>query len=143
MMPIEEQLTSLEEELQNVNRYLDIEKIRFGKRLNVMLDINEKCQGLKLPGLILQPLIENAIKYGVYESVDESTVKISTACSDNTLKVKIENSYDPDFIIKKGEGIGLKNIRSRMAIMYNNKNLVHIGKTNDTFGVTLTFPQNI
>jgi two-component system LytT family sensor kinase len=139
----EEQLTSLKEELENVNRYLDIEKIRFGRRLRVVLNISEQCQDRKLPGLILQPLIENAIKYGVYESVDESVLEIATSCDAKVLIVIIKNSYDPDFITKKGEGIGLKNIRNRLAIMYNNDNLMQISKSNNIFEVTITFPQKI
>ena len=139
----EEQLTSLREEMDNVNRYLDIEKIRFGRRLKVMLNIDEHCQEKTLPGLILQPLIENAIKYGVHESLDEAVVEIITSCNDEVLNVKIRNSYDPDFLAKKGEGIGLKNIRSRLNIIYDNENLVRINKTNKNFEVTITFPQAI
>lgn len=139
----EEQLTSLEEELQNVNRYLDIEKIRFGKRLNIVMNTNEECLGKILPGLILQPLIENSIKYGIHDSIDESVVEIVTVCNADVLKVKIKNSYDQDFIEKKGEGVGLNNIRSRLNIMYNSDKLMNINKTNNTFEVTISFPQKI
>jgi two-component system LytT family sensor kinase len=137
----DEQMTSLKDEMQNINRYLDIEKVRFGNRLKVMEKIDERCLDRKLPGLILQPLVENAVKYGVYESVDETKIEISTSCNEKALKVKIRNDYDPDFVAKKGEGIGLKNIASRLAIIYKNENLIVINKSNNIFEVTVIFPQ--
>ncbi len=137
----EEQMTSLKDELQNISRYLDIEKIRFGERLKVIENINEECLEKRLPGLILQPLVENAVKYGVYESVDQAEIKISVSCGDKALKIKIRNDYNPDFTAKKGEGIGLKNIETRLGIIYKNENLMVINKSNNTFEVSIIFPQ--
>jgi two-component system LytT family sensor kinase len=137
----DEQMTSLKDEMQNINRYLDIEKVRFGDRLNIVENIDEGCLDKRLPGLILQPLIENAVKYGVYESVDQAKIEISTSCSEKALKIKIRNDYDPDLVVKKGEGIGLKNIGSRLGIIYKNENLMVINKSNDTFEVAIIFPQ--
>jgi len=137
----DEQMTSLKEELLNIRRYLDIEKIRFGDRLIVRENINDKCMDRKLPGLILQPLIENAVKYGLYESVGSSEIELMTSCNAEALKIKISNDYDPDFVSKKGEGIGLSNIRSRLGIIYKNNNLVTIDKTLNKFVVTVIFPQ--
>jgi two-component system LytT family sensor kinase len=125
----------------NIRRYLDIEKIRFGDRLKVNENTDEQCMDKKLPGLILQPLIENAVKYGVYESVDRAEIEINTDCNAQALKVKIRNDYDPDFISKKGEGIGLNNIRSRLGIIYKNDNLITINKSGHIFEVTVIFPQ--
>jgi LytS/YehU family sensor histidine kinase len=139
----EEKFTSLKNELENVNRYLDIEKTRFGNRLKIVLNISEESLGKTLPGLILQPLIENAIKYGVYESIDESVIEITTICNVNTLRVKIKNNFDPDIIVESGEGVGLKNISSRLNIIYENNNLMHISKSNNTYIVTISFPQKI
>ncbi len=101
-----ERFTTFENELQNIDRYLKIEKIRFGKRLHVEQNINEDTSGLLLPGLILQPIIENAIKYGVYESIEKSNILIESKIFDHLLLVKISNEYDPDFVSKRGAGIG-------------------------------------
>ena len=136
-----ETLTTFDKELQNIDRYLKIEKIRFGKRLNVIRDVGEKCTGKEIPGLILQPIMENAVKYGVYESTDSSNIVISSMCSDDLLEVKIVNDYDPDFISKKGEGIGLRNVASRMKIQYGRDDLMKINKAKNTFEVKLIFPQ--
>jgi two-component system, LytTR family, sensor kinase len=137
----EEKLTTLDQEIGNINRYLDIEKIRFGKRLHVEQDINEACRKLRLPGLILQPLLENAVKYGVYDSIEESVVEILCNCNTTALSIIIRNAWDPDFQFNKGEGIGLKNIRSRMRILYNRDDLLSIRKDQSTFEVQIIFPQ--
>jgi two-component system LytT family sensor kinase len=137
----EEKMTTLRDEMLNIRRYLDIEKIRFGNRLKVNENTDEQCMDKKLPGLILQPLIENAVKYGVYESIESAEIEIKTDCNEQALKVKIRNAYDPDFASKKGEGIGLTNIRSRLAIIYKNDKLISINKSGQIFEVTIIFPQ--
>jgi two-component system LytT family sensor kinase len=137
----DEQMTTLREELLNIGRYLDIEKIRFGDRLIVLENIDDQCMDKRLPGLILQPLVENAVKYGVYESIESTEIEIVTSCNAEALKVKIRNNYDPDFVSKRGEGIGLNNIRSRLGIIYRNDNLVTINKTGNIFEVIIIFPQ--
>ena len=136
-----ETLTEFEKELINIERYLKIEKIRFGKRLNVEKNIDEKTLKMQIPQLILQPIVENAIKYGVYESTDESRILIDSVASTNLLEVIITNEYDPDFLVKKGAGIGLKNVMSRLKILYGREDLVKISKTDITFEITLRFPQ--
>jgi len=137
----DEKLTALREEINNINRYLDIEKIRFGKRLVVVMKANEACYDLKLPGLILQPLVENAIKFGVYESTEESVIEITSNRNPDALSITIRNAFDPEFPYKKGEGIGLKNIRSRLGILYNRDDLLTIRKGPDQYEVNIMFPQ--
>jgi len=137
----DEQLTSLRDEIANLSRYLDIEKVRFGKRLNVVNNTNEKCFEHKLPGLILQPLMENAIKYGVHESIDQTDIEIICTCSEKNLHVSIRNRFDPEFHYKKGAGIGIQNIRSRLKIMYGRDDLLSVVKSGSIFEVTIVFPQ--
>jgi sensor histidine kinase YesM len=137
----EERLTSLDEEISNINRYLEIEKIRFGKRLTVKQNIDPSCCNMKLPGLILQPLLENAVKYGVYESTEGSLIEILTSCNSSALSIIIRNQWDPDFQSNKGEGVGLRNIRSRLRIMYNRDDLFIIKKDHNIFEVNIIFPQ--
>lgn len=137
-----ESITTFQKELQNIDRYLKIEKIRFGKRLFVEREISEPCLRRYLPGLILQPLIENAVKYGVYESIDKSDIFISAHCTEEVLEVRIRNQYDPDFVTKRGEGIGLRNVVSRMKIQYGRDDLVKINRDTNSYEVRLIFPQN-
>lgn len=138
----DEQLTTLELEINNVNRYLDIEKVRFGNRLNIIKNIGDKCLTKKLPWLILQPVIENAIKYGVYENIEESVVELSCWCSSDVLRLSVKNNFDSDLIINKGEGIGLQNIRRRLKLIYNSDSLLKINSTEGVFEVVFTFPQS-
>jgi hypothetical protein len=138
----EEKLTSLEDELININRYLDIEKIRFGKKLIVKQNIDQSCIHMKLPGLILQPLIENAVKYGIYESIEKSVIEIAGSCNYASLSISISNAFDPDSITRRGEGIGLKNIRSRLRILYNLDDLLFLKVSDNKFEVKVIFPQN-
>lgn len=137
----DEKLTALADEVKNVTRYLDIEKVRFGKRLHVVNTIDETCYNHKLPGLILQPLVENAVKYGVYESIEQSEITLSCKCSETSLRVTICNQYDPEFHYKKGSGIGIPNIRSRLKLMYGRDDLLSIKKSGNVFEVSATFPQ--
>ena len=136
-----ETLTTFNNELKNIERYLKIEKIRFGKRLHVEQRIDDCTLNLLIPGLILQPIVENAIKYGAYESTDQSNIIIDSRCYDNLLEVKVSNEYDPDFMIKKGAGIGLRNVMSRLGILYGHDDLVKVAKTDNVFEITLLFPQ--
>ena len=138
----EEKLTTVNEEIRNIDRYLDIEKIRFGKRLTVKQTVDESCRNLQLPGLILQPLLENAVKYGVYESTDESVIEIICNCNSSALSIIVRNQWDPEFQANKGEGVGLKNIRSRLRILYNRDDLFSIRKENNIFEVKIVFPQS-
>jgi two-component system, LytTR family, sensor kinase len=136
-----ETLTTFENELKNIERYLKIEKIRFGKRLQVDRKIDDQSKYCLLPGLILQPIIENAIKYGIYESTDESNIVIESRIYDNLLEVKVSNEYDPNYMVKKGEGIGIRNVSSRLKIQYSREDLVKVAKYDHIFEIALRFPQ--
>ncbi|RIJ47414.1 hypothetical protein D1614_14970 [Maribellus luteus] len=128
-------------ELENNKLYLSIEKVRFGKKLNPVFAIEEDCMKAEIPNMILQPLYENAIKYGVYEATE--TIDVITHCrlNGNMLEIVISNSYDKNVVSKKGEGIGLRNIRDRLQVIYGNPHLLRIEDNNNEFTVTLNIPQ--
>ncbi len=132
--------TTLENEFENISRYLDIEKVRFGKRLNFVPDIPAQCLGAEVPGLILQPLIENAIKHGVYNSTEEVKIALSCQINDDFVTINISNKYDPAAIRKKGEGIGLKNIRNRLVLIYHRNDLLLTNSDGKTYQATLKIP---
>ena len=122
---------------------MDIEKIRFGDKLLFTTEVDEKCLTLKVPNLILQPLFENAIKYGVYESLTPVIVKLSCIQKDRMLHISIFNDFDPDAIPAKGEGIGLAHIRKRLLLVYGQNDLMEIEKTENTFMITLKIPNQV
>ena len=130
-------------EIDNINRYLDIEKVRFGDKLRVKHDIAKKCNDAKLPSLILQPIVENAIKHGLSESLNNVEIRITADCFHGFLKIQVENDFDQISSRNNGRnGIGLQNISQRMKLIYGREDLVRIGKEHNKFLVTLTFPQN-
>lgn len=129
-------------ELQNNRLYLAIEKVRFGNKLNPVFHVDEKCFDASLPNMILQPIYENAIKYGVYEATEPVEIITHASCTGDQLMITVENSYDPGVVSKKGEGIGLRNIRERLQIIYGNSNLLKINDDKKSFKITLTIPQN-
>jgi two-component system, LytTR family, sensor kinase len=129
------------EELNNNKLYLQIEKVRFGKKLNPVFEIDENCLDALIPNMILQPLYENAIKYGVYEATEPVEIVTHTTCQNDVLEINITNNYDPNSMSKKGEGIGLRNIRDRLQIIYNNPLLMKVEDNKKEFKVTLAIPQ--
>lgn len=128
-------------ELQNNKLYLAVEKVRFGSKLMPLFHVDEKCFNAMLPNMILQPIYENAIKHGVYEATEPVEIITTATCNSTHLEISVENSYDPDVVNKKGEGIGLRNIRERLQIIYAGSAMVKISDSKRHFKVTLTIPQ--
>ncbi len=137
----EKEMVSFSRELDNIKLYLSIEKVRFGKKLNAEFEIDAHCMEAEIPNMILQPLFENAIKYGVYETTEQVTIKTTCQCDGNLLRISIVNDYDANTIKKRGEGIGLRNIRKRMEIIYNQPDLIQVTDHKTSFEVQLVIPQ--
>lgn len=136
-----DQMNTLEDEVNNILLYLEIEKVRFGDRLSVETEMDNTCKKMVLPNLILQPLFENAIKHGIYESFEKINIQLKATCEGNILKVSVSNEYDPNAVTKKGKGIGLQNIRDRIRLIYGVSQAVFIHKTDRIFTVRLEIPQ--
>lgn len=116
---------SLGKEIENIKAYLNIMEIRMGDRINVNYHINENLNKIAFPSMTLQPIVENAIKYGVEESIDGATITISANYNNDTLEVCVSDT-GPGLDLtkdskKQGNGIALKNIRERLAMLYNDK----------------------
>ncbi|MCX6152451.1 MAG: histidine kinase [Ignavibacteriales bacterium] len=136
----EKQTNELGEELKNIKLYLDIEKIRFGDKFELIEDYTPECLKVKVPNMIFQPLFENAIKYGVYESLEKIFIKVKCSRENNYLKFTVENNFDEEIRIKKGKGIGLQNIKNRLSLIYNQDNLLSVEKKKDLFTVNVFIP---
>lgn len=137
-----ETLIPFEEELHYINLYTDIEKVRFGHRLNIEFNVDEACKSLLLPSFILQPIIENAIKYGLYGSIEDISISIEATCSNNELGVTINNPYDPlSRTSKKGTGYGLKSVEQKLMIIYNQSGLIKTIDKEEQFTTILRIPQ--
>jgi sensor histidine kinase YesM len=138
----EEILSDLKKELYHTGLYLDIEKVRFGDRLVIAEEIDEECQSCTLPAMILQPLIENAIKHGVYGSTGQVKIHIKAHLQGDFLRISISNNFDPVGIIHKGSGTGLKNVENRLLTFYYRHDLLKVSKQEQYFEVFINIPQN-
>jgi sensor histidine kinase YesM len=135
-------LITLNEELETVQLYLQIEEIRFSSRLLVEIKLQEYCNELKLPALILQPIIENAIKHGLYGTTEKVVIQIEAVKSMNQLILRVSNPYTrEDSTISKGTGFGLKSVNRRLYLIYARNDLMKLEKNQEKFVVQLTLPQ--
>jgi two-component system, LytTR family, sensor kinase len=137
-----DELVSLKDEMENIEKYLDIEKIRFGSRLIVKHDFDQACFSRKIPNMILQPVYENAIKHGVNESVEAVTITTKCSINGDLLEISVSNNFTPGNISKKGKGVGLENIRKRLTLHYKMSNLLRIVKQPGNFTVHISIPDN-
>lgn len=138
-----DQLVPLAQEMEAIELFLSIEKTRYGDRLKFELNCDAEQGEVKVPALILQPLVENAIKYSLHETDEQSVIELGCSVVGNTLAITIGNNYNKDDVVRKGEGIGLKNVRARMGIVYGSKELLEINDSRNYFEVKVKFPQEV
>jgi hypothetical protein len=139
----EQQLISLKEELYQLDLYLQIEKVRFGSRLLSTIELDEHCESKMLPVLILQPLVENAIKFGLYDTLGEVEIMVKAKCIEGKfLQIEISNPFDPSTHKQGvGTGFGLDSIKRRLYLIYANNDLVQTEQVNQQFIVRINIPQ--
>lgn len=135
------QLVTLEEEIHQLSLYLDIEKVRFGYRLKSEIRADDASRACKLPPLLLQPIVENAIKFGLYDTIGEITISINASVIEKQLVISVTNPYDPETSQPKGTGFGLNSISRRLYLIYFNNNLLQTTAENSTFTTTIKIPQ--
>jgi hypothetical protein len=136
----DEQPVTLRSELDNLRLYLDIEKVRFGDRLSLEEHINPDCLGAMVPVMVLQPLYENAIKHGVYESAETVTIKTTLSCSNGYVEMIITNNFDPESSPAKGTGTGIMNVTRRLELLFGKEASLKTEKQNSIFTVRLIIP---
>lgn len=137
------QLVPLSEELKQLELYLDIEKVRFGHRLQVEVEATEDSQSMRLPVLLLQPVVENAIKFGLYDTVGDTAIKVKATAVDGYLTITTQNPYDPATSQpRKGTGFGLDSVRRRLYLLYARQDLLSIEQQDHQFMTTIKIPQH-
>ncbi len=138
------QLVKLEDELNHLQLYLDIEKVRFGHRLKTVFETTDEALEYLVPQLILQPIVENAIKFGLYDTTGEVEIKIKAIVEKSTLKITIQNPFDAQTsVVKKGTGFGLKSVSRRLYLLYARNDLLETHSDKNLFTTTLIIPQNL
>lgn len=109
------------EELENSLLYLEIEKIRFGDRLKVETNLSDETilKERQVPAMVLQPLVENAVKHGIYQTSGPVTIQLSLKADEQFTYIQISNPFDPEAVQEsKGAGFGLSSLKRRMFLLY-------------------------
>jgi LytS/YehU family sensor histidine kinase len=131
---------TLAEEVALARSYLSVEQVRFGERLGVETRIEAAAEDWKVPSLLLQPLVENAITHGVSARLEGGTVTIEAKVEDGRLLLVVENPRDPDSPSREGTGLGLENVRRRLAAVYGREAGFRVAPGADRFRVELRLP---
>ena len=134
---------TLEEELGHLQLYLDIEKVRFGHRLNTDIQCGEDVRALKLPSLILQPVVENAIKFGLYDTTGKITIGIHGRTNHGMLEVEVTNPFDETTASRSGTGFGLTAVQRRLDLLFLRNDLLTTSKNSSTFVTVIKIPQSV
>jgi LytS/YehU family sensor histidine kinase len=111
---------ALAEEVEYLQRYLDIQKVRFAERLQVSVDVPAELLPVQVPNLILQPLVENAIKHGIAKRAGGGAIRVAVSRSNDRLSLRVYNDgpgLPADWAASR-VGIGLSNLRTRLQILY-------------------------
>lgn len=139
----------LRDEVEILKRYLDIEKVRFGERLNPQISIAQDAAGVEVPGLILQPLIENSIKHAVGKSLSPTTIKLTAFIETDQLRIRLS---DTGIGVEKpsanatmpSPGIGRKNVEERLRSVYGEQfHFAASANKEGGFTVSITLPLDV
>jgi hypothetical protein len=130
----------LAEELAYVEMMLAIEQVRFGDRLDHELRVEEAARECQIPPLILQPLVENGITHGIATLLDGGKIRIEGRLRSERLELVVENPRDPDASTRPGTGVGLENVRRRVAAVYGKEGQVEVRRDDGWFRVELRLP---
>jgi two-component system, LytTR family, sensor kinase len=134
---------TLAEEVEYLQRYLDIQKVRFGERLQVTMDIPAELLRAQVPYLLLQPLVENAIKHGISKRVVGGTVRVAAACHNGNLCLSVYND-GPTLLTDwraTHTGVGIGNLRTRLQILHGSESGLELKRADvDGVEVVVTLP---
>jgi len=138
----EQQTIKLDEEMQYLQLYLDIEKVRFGYRLTTVIEKEDACNDMKLPPMLLQPIVENAIKFGLYDTLEPVAIRITARAIGNYLQITVQNPYDHETSLpKQGTGFGLNSIKRRLYLLFARNDLLETKSENNLFTTIVKIPQ--
>jgi len=130
----------LAEEMSLIHAFLAVEKIRYGDRLRMEESIDPEALDAELPPLLLQPLVENAIVHGVANLVEGGWIRLGAHRRDGLLDIAIENEFDPEAPRRRRNGVGLENVRQRLAARYPGVASFAASAEADRFRVVITIP---
>lgn len=134
---------TLGQELDYLSIYLDIEKVRFGHRLQTNIIADAEIADCRLPPFILLPILENAIKFGLYDTLDAVAIRVDCAMDNGMLRITVTNPFDPETRGDvKGTGFGLKAVGRRLYLLFQRPDLLHTDMHDNIFTTTVFIPQS-
>jgi hypothetical protein len=133
-------LQPLEEELRQVRRFLRVESVRYGDRLQIVEEVDDRCLGVSVPPLLLQPLVENALKHGIGGLVEGGEVRIGARRKNELLTVWVENPVDPESRPRTGAGVGLANVRHRLENVFGGEARLRSGRSGEIYRAEVVIP---
>jgi signal transduction histidine kinase len=128
------------EEMSLAKAYLEVESLRFGARLTVEEDLDQGGEPCLVPPLLLQPLVENAVRHGIATRIEGGVIRLEVRRTAGRLRIVIENPFDPDAPAPRGNGVGLANVRQRLAARYGSDALFAARRLADRYLVVLSVP---
>ncbi|MCJ8165433.1 histidine kinase [Pontibacter sp. E15-1] len=138
----DQQQVSLADELKQLQLYLDIEKVRFGDRLQTAIEVQDEALPLLLPALLLQPVVENAIKFGLYDTLGDTVISIRATGHSRQLQLQVQNPFDPETAQPQhGTGFGLSSVQRRLYLLYARQDLLQTRQHENQFITTIKIPQ--
>ena len=134
---------TLRQELDALNLYLGIEKLRFGDRLRLEFDVDERVESALVPSLLLQPLVENAMKYAIAPREQGGSVTIIAGVERGGLRLAVVDDgpgLPPAAVSGNGRGVGLRNTRERLKVLYGDAHSVHVADASPGLSVEMRLP---
>jgi len=127
-------------ELKLVDRFLSVERIRFGDRLDVDLAADAEAEACLVPPLLLQPLVENAVTHGIAHLLERGTIRIAASRTPGRLSIVVENPCDPDRPRRTGAGVGVSNVRARLQALYGGEAMLKSSEQGGIWRMEVSFP---
>jgi histidine kinase len=131
---------SLARELKLAERFLEVERIRFGDRLDVEIAASPEVESCLIPPLLLQPIVENAVTHGIAHLLDRGTIRIAASRTPARVSILIDNPCDADRRRGTGTGVGLANVRARLRTLYGTEASVSASEHDGMWRVDISFP---
>lgn len=131
---------SLDKEIDYLQNFMDLEQLRFGDRMKIEFEIDGNTELVRVPPLILILFVENSFKHGVKNNLSQITIHVHLRVTAVQLEFEILNPYSDELTQTTNAGIGLKNVKRRLDLLYGNNYELIMNKDNDNFRVALKIP---
>jgi len=139
---IDAPMIAISTEIQIIENYIELEKIRFADRVNITFTYNFKSKEIQIPPMLIIPFVENAFKHGVGKSIEKSWIKITIDVTDQLLNIEVSNNKIQNNLVSDSGGIGLLNVKKRLDLLYYDSYKLEISEKNNRFDVFLSIPTN-